>query len=473
MQTIITAAEISLLHTEVLALRTENVQLKKLLQEALDKLNKNSSNSSKPPSSDIVRTKSLRIATGKKVGGQAGHKGHHLPMSNHIDDRVIYKAKTCTGCGKDISGVGSQRFERRQVYDIPVIQIKVTEHQSEIKCCPHCACENRGTFPLELTQPTQYGSNIKQLGVYLSQYQLLPFQRSVQMIEDLTGHRISQSSLGNFTNNCSQQLSGFMEALKQNLLQAPLVHADETGYYYENNRNWLHVATTEDCTYYYPHEKRGKEAMDAMGILPTYTGALMHDYWKSYLDYDCQHYLCNVHHLRDLTFCQEQEKSTWAMLMKTLLLDMKQGVDDAIALDLPNLTEAQQNKYLQRYDSLIAQGNIEHPLPQKEAGKRGAVKKSKSKNLLDRFAKHKDDITQFIKNFAVPFGNNIAEQAVRMMKLKQKISGCFRSKEGAVIFATIRSYIDTMRKNGYGIMDALALAINGKPIIPFMPAYSQ
>lgn len=420
----------------------------------------------------MVRTKSLREPSGKKVGGQFGHKGNNLPMSNHIDQAIIYRATNCTGCGKDISGVGTQQFERRQVYDIPPLRLNITEHKSEIKCCPHCACENRGNFPVEVTQPTQYGNNIKQLGVYLSQYQLLPYQRSAQMLEDLTGHRISEGSLVNFTTTCSQQLSGFIEALKNNLTQSPLVHVDETGYYYNNNRNWLHVAATADSTYYYPHEKRGKQAMDAMGILPTYAGRLMHDYWKSYLDYDCHHYLCNVHHLRDLTFCEEQEKSVWAKQMKVLLLDMKQSVDDARALGLQNLTQTQQDQYVQRYDALMAQGNEEHPMPEKQIGKRGAVKKSKSKNLVDRFVNHKEGIIAFVKDFTIPFGNNVAEQAVRMMKLKQKISGCFRSKAGATVFATIRSYIDTMRKNGYDIMDALALAISGKPIIPFIPAYS-
>lgn len=464
--------EILLLREENLFLRSEMERINKLLQEALDKLNKNSNNSSKPPSSDMVRTKSLRGASNKKVGGQFGHKGNNLPMSNYIDETIIYRATNCTGCGKDISGVGSQKFERRQVYDIPPLRLKITEHKSEIKCCPHCAFENSGKFPVEVTQPTQYGNNLKQLGVYLSQYQLLPYRRSAQMLVDLTGHRISEGSLVNFAATCSQQLSGFIDAIKINLTQSPLMHVDETGYYYNNNRNWLHVAATADSTYYYPHEKRGKEAMDAMGILPAYAGGLMHDYWKSYLDYDCQHYLCNVHHLRDLTFCEEQEKSVWAKQMKVLLLDMKQGVDDARALGLQHLTETRQNHYVQRYDALMIQGNKEHPMPEKQIGKRGAVKKSKSKNLVDRFVNHKEGIIGFIKNFTIPFGNNIAEQAVRMMKLKQKISGCFRSKAGATVFATIRSYIDTMRKNGYDIMDAIALAISGYPIIPFIPGYS-
>ena len=464
--------EILILREENLFLRTEVERMKQLLQVALGKVNKNSTNSSKPPSSDMVRTKSLRTVSGKKVGGQPGHKGNNLLMSTYIDESVIYRAANCTGCGKDISGVGTQNFERRQVNDIPPLRLKITEHKSEIKCCPHCAYQNKGNFPAGVTQPTQYGNNIKQLGVYLSQYQLLPYQRSAQMLADLTGHHISEGSLVNFNTACSQQLPGFIKALKINLTQSPLLHVDETGYYYNNNRNWLHVAATEDSTYYYPHEKRGKEAMDDMGILGIYTGGLMHDYWKSYLDYDCQHYLCNVHHLRDLTFCEEQEKSVWAKQMKALLLAMKQGVDEARALGLQSLTETQHNQYMQRYDTLMVQGNEEHPMPEKQIGKRGAVKKSKSKNLLDRFVKHKEGIIQFVKDFTIPFGNNIAEQAIRMMKLKQKISGCFRSKDGAIVFATIRSYIDTMRKNGYGIMDAITLAIKRKPIIPFLPAYS-
>ena len=455
-------------------LRKENVELRLLLQDALeklqslsDKINKNSSNSSKPPSTDIVRTKSLRISTGKKAGGQKGHSGTTLAASATPDEVIVHKAVECSGCGKDISGVGSLRYEQRQVYDIPPIKMQVCEHRSEIKCCPHCDKENKGIFPAGILQGTQYGTNLKQFGVYLTQYQLLPLGRSVQLIEDLTGHKISAATLVNINQQCSQQLSGFTETLKANLQQAPVLHVDETGYYYGNKRNWLHVATTEHLTYYYAHEKRGREAMDEMGILPGYKGTAVHDYWKSYLDYLCNHSLCNTHHLRDLTFCHEQEKSQWAADMKALLLEMKGITDVAKAQGLQSLDQQQQDILTQRFNLLVEQGYQQHPLPEKEPGKRGVVKKSKTQNLLQRFRDQREYILGFVRDFRIPFGNNLAEQAIRMMKVQQKISGCFRSKDGATCFATIRSYIDTMRKNGFSIIDAIGKAIEGKPIMPF------
>ena len=453
-------------------LREENTELKRLLQGALDKLNKNSSNSSKPPSTDIARTKSLRISTGKKAGGQKGHTGTTLQISETPDEVVEHKAKQCVGCGKDIGGVGSLRYERRQVYDIPPVRMKIYEHRSEIKCCPHCQKENKGAFPSEVSHCTQYGSNLKEFALYLTQYQLLPFGRSAQLIEDLTGHKLSAATLVNINQTCSSQLSGFIEALKDNLQKAPVIHSDETGFYYQSKRNWLHVAATEDLTYYYAHEKRGKEAMDAMGVLPDYKGNAMHDYWKSYLDYLCTHSLCNTHHLRDLTFCLEQEKSVWAEAMKALLLEMKQITDQCKEQGLQSLDELRQEQLTTKYNLLVEEGYLQHPLPEKQPGKRGTVKKSKTQNLLERFKKHREDIIRFIRDFRVPFGNNLAEQAIRMMKVKQKISGCFRSKEGAQSFATIRSYIDTMRKNGFNIIEAIRQAIKGNPIMPFDASYT-
>lgn len=455
-----------------LQLRNENTELKRLLQEALDKLNKNSSNSSKPPSTDIVRTKSLRISTGKKAGGQKGHSGTTLQISETPDKVVVHRALECSGCGKDISAIGSLRYERRQVYDIPPIKIEVCEHRSEIKCCPHCQKQNQGIFPAEVSHCTQYGNNLKQFAVYLTQYQLLPLGRSVQLIEDLTGHKLSTSTLVNINEQCSSQLSGFIEVLKDHLQKAPVIHSDETGFYYESKRNWLHVAATEFLTYYYAHEKRGREAMDQMGILPDYKGTVIHDYWKSYLDYLCRHSLCNIHHLRDLTFCLEQEKSQWAADMKALLLEMKDITDNSKAQGLQSLDEQQQQQLTAKYDLLVQEGYLQHPVAEKQPGKRGVVKKSKTQNLLKRFKNHREDIIRFIRDFSIPFGNNVAEQAVRMMKVKQKISGCFRSKEGATSFATIRSYIDTMCKNGFSIMDAIGQAIAGNPILPIPDNYT-
>ncbi|HXL58373.1 MAG TPA: IS66 family transposase [Chitinophagaceae bacterium] len=463
--------QIQQLQLTIIELRNENVELRKrivelesALQAAIDKLNKNSNNSSKPPSTDIQRTKSMRTSSNKKAGGQAGHQGTTLEMSSQPDKIITHRSAHCKCCGKDIRAIGSLKYERRQVYDIPPLQIRIEEHRSEIVCCPHCSTENRGSFPEEVKQPVQYGSSLKQLGVYLTQYQLLPYERSAELIEDLTGHRLSVGTLVNINEGCSAQLSSFIEDVKDALQQEPVMHSDETGFYFAGKRNWLHVATTKNYTYYYAHEKRGTDAMKDMSVLPDYAGTLMHDYWKSYLDYECKHVFCHAHHLRDLTFCHEQEKSQWAALMKALLLEMKAVVDSSKEQGKQRLEAAQEQMLIEKYEQLMQQGYLEHPLCQKEAGKRGAAKKSKTQNLLERFQRHKEEMVRFVKDFSIPFDNNIAEQAIRMMKVKQKISGCFRSKSGAQCFAIIRSYIDTIRKQGHSITDALKLAILGKPI---------
>jgi transposase len=234
-------------------------------------------------------------------------------------------------------------------------------------------------------------------------------------------------------------------------------------------RNWLHVACNEQMSYFFPHAKRGKEAMDDMGILSHYKGHAMHDFWTSYMDdsFDCKHNLCNVHHLRDFKFCEENEKSTWAKEMKNHLLEMKKSVDESIMKGLQNVPKSKEESLLLQYDTLLEKGKIEHPLPDKISGKKGRTKKSKSRNLLERFENHKESIVGFLKDFEIPFSNNLAEQAIRMIKVQQKISGCFRSESGAEAFANARSYIDTMRKKDIDIIDAIALAINGKALIPF------
>jgi transposase len=463
--------QIQQLKLTITELRNENAELRKRILElesalkaAIDKLNKNSNNSSQPPSTDIKRTKSMRTSSNKKAGGQAGHQGTTLEMSSQPDKIITHRSAHCKCCGKDISAIGSLRYERRQVCDIPPLQLKIEEHRSEIVCCPHCNTENRGTFPQGIKQPVQYGSNLKQLGVYLTHYQLVPYERSAQLIEDLTGHRLSVGTLVNINESCGAQLSSFIEDVKDALKNEAVIHSDETGFYFEGKRNWLHVATTKNYTYYYAHEKRGTDATQSMGVLPDYEGTVMHDYWKSYLDYECRHAFCHAHHLRDLTFCHEQEKSQWAALMKDLLLEMKGVVDGSKAKGQQRLEAAQEQMLIEKYEQLMQQGYCEHPLIEKEAGKRGAAKKSKTQNLLERFQRHKAEMVRFVKDFTIPFDNNIAEQAIRMMKIKQKVSGCFRSKSGAQGFAIIRSYIDTMRKQGYSIADALKLAILGKPI---------
>jgi transposase len=441
----------------------------KLLTERVTELEnnqkKNSSNSSKPPSTDIgkvPRTKSLRESSGKLPGGQVGHKGSTLEATATPDIIEVHRVETCSCCGKDISRLKSLDCERRQVFDIPPVRLWVTEHRSEIKHCPHCNTINRGGFPDGVNQPVQYGKEIQKLAVYFSNYQLLPYDRTAQLFKDLLGHRISVASLVSMNRRCADNLGNFIIQLAEALSDEPVLHADETGYYYNGVRNWLHVLTTEQYTLYLPHAKRGKEAMESMGVLAHYEGRLIHDFWKSYFEYECFHGLCNVHHLRDLTYCAEIENSRWAAEMKQLLTDLHEKVEQAKEANKASLTAGQISYWSGKYDKLIKAGWQQHPPPLKQKGKRGTVKQTKTQNLLQRFGDYKESILAFARDFTVPFSNNLAEQAIRMMKVKQKISGCFRSEQGAKNFAVIRSYISTMQKQGKAILDALEFPITGK-----------
>ena len=445
----------------------------KLLESRIEILENNqkkdSSNSSKPPSSDIgkpQRTQSLRTRSGKKPGGQDGHTGETLCFSEAPNEIMVHAIKQCKCCGKSLCGSTILDYECRQVFDIPPIAMQVTEHRSEIKNCPHCHTVTRAAFPAEVTQPVQYGANVQQLAVYFTQYQLLPYGRTSEIFKDLFGHGLSRSFLVNNNHRCAVKLQPFIKSLKATLLNQPLLHCDETGFYFEGQRNWLHTICTDKHTFYAPHVKRGTEAMYDMGVLPFYEGRLMHDFWKPYNEFKCDHSLCNVHHLRDLTFCHEIEKSSWAGDARQLLLDLHEKVIMAKKnVNATSLSKGQLQYWNKKYDDLMQQGLHTHPIPKKQKGKRGVVKKSKTQNMLERFINCKEQILTFAKNFLIPFGNNLAEQAIRMMKVKQKISGCFRSEKGAKDFADIRSYIATAKKQAIPIIHALNEVIQGRPIL--------
>jgi len=453
---------------QVVSLKEENAFLRNQLEELLSKVSKNSHNSSKPPSSDSFtrHTKSLRKPSDKKAGGQPGHEGTTLKMVLVADEVVVHRVKACGGCGKDISCIGTQIYERRQVFDIPPVNVLVTEHRCEIKRCPHCEQQTKAVFPPAISQPVQYGKNIQQWAMYMMHYQLLPVERTAEAFAALYSHSISTGTLMNMSLQCYDRLEEFENTITQQLCKQDVVHFDETGYYVDNKRQWLHSASTAALTLYMPHAKRGKEAMDAMNILPVFEGRAVHDFWGSYMNYPCSHSLCNVHHLRDLTFCEEQEKSAWAGEMKTLLLKMKESVDIAKQEGKTNLALAQITSLENDYDQLIIKGKLAHPARENQPVKRGRIKQSKTYNMLKRFEQHRQSILGFIWNFKIPFDNNQAERDIRMMKLRQKISGCFRSMTGAKVFARIRSYISTCRKQGLNILDALSLVVQKNPFIP-------
>lgn len=458
------------LTNRVNVLEVENKTLRDEVQDLRGKLAKNSKNSSKPPSSDGLKKpqpKSLRKPSGKNPGGQQGHSGARLEMVEQPDHVVSHTLEECRQCGCSLESVDAGDHRRRQVVDIPPVKLEVTEHRAEIKCCPGCGCRNEAKFPDEVKTSVQYGSRIKSLLVYLNQYQLLPYERTCQLVEDLFAHTISQGTLSNWNAECYRNLKSTEEQIRQAILASEVVHFDETGIRRQGKLHWLHTAGTERLTYYGLHARRGTEAMDEQSILPNYTGCAVHDHWKSYFKYSCDHSLCNAHHLRELTYLAEQEQQGWATSMIELLLEAKDTCE-ATSENCLAENSAELASIRLRYDALIAKGLAQNlPPPQRlEQKKRGRRKQSKAKNLLDRLRDFKTETLAFLTQSLIPFDNNQGERDIRMAKLKQKISGCFRGENGGNIFSRIRGYVSTLRKNNLKILDGIESAFNQSPTLP-------
>ena len=442
------------------------VKLQNRIVELENRLNKNSNNSHKPPSTDGFRKKiqNNRTQSGKKPGGQLGHKGTTLEMTSTPDEIIFHAVGGTCSCGRCLERQPTVDIQRSQVIDLPEKLVYIIEHRIEVKQCK-CGMFYYGEEP-SIT-PVKYGAKIKALAVYLNTYGMLSFDRVQEFFHDCFSISIGDGTLVKANESCHNNLEITETLIKQQLMSSSILHSDETGLRCEKSLGWAHVSSNKKFTLYNFHAKRGTEAINDIGILPEYTGVSIHDRWSSYDGYDCEHSLCNAHLLRDLKGLMEQGKP-WAKKMIALLLKAKNYKETV------RLTKKLKIEIFTAYDKIVSTGLAHEPVVVKLAvKKRGRIIKSDSLRLLETFSTRQDQILRFFTNPEVPFDNNQAERDLRMIKLKQKISGCFRTFDGAEKFCRIRSYISTVRKHGYGVLDSIQNALEGSPVDFQLPTAEQ
>ena len=449
----------------------QNAVLQARIQELEARSSKDSHNSSKPPSSDGLarKTKSLRRRSGRKPGGQIGHRGETLRLVATPDTLVEHRPALCSRCyaplGKEASVV---LRERRQVQELPPLRLVVTEHQALQLRCPSCHAVTRGVFPALVPSRVQYGPQLRALAVYLVEQQLVPYSRVRELLADLLGATLSLGTLVAWVSRAAMTLEPVEAQIKAALARAPVLHSDETGVRQAGRLAWAHVASTKHLTHYAVHPKRGTEATDAIGILPRFRGVSVHDGWKPYRTHtSCRHALCNIHQLRELTFLEEQYQQAWAKQLKDLLREMKKAADQARASGATQLPSAERDGFVARYDALLAAGLAANPPPVRAgAHRRGRQKQSPARNLLERLWLGRQEVLAFLDDLTIPFDNNQAERDLRMLKVQQKISGCFRSPQGGRAFGRIRGYLSSLRKQGVKCLAALESVFAGQPLAP-------
>jgi transposase len=435
--------------------------------EPVPVVKRDSHNSNQPPSLDLPwtkpkRTRSLRKKSDLRVGGQPGHAGVTLQMvaaPNRIIEHII---SVCSGCGASLEAVEPSRFFRRQAFEIENGSLAVVEHRASTKVCQSCGNLSKGQFPLSAKAPVQYGASVFSRALYLHLYQLLPVARTQEAMRDLFGCDISQASIQRAARLCSDKLIRCEQRIKAAIRGSAVIGADETGIRINGTNAWVHVARTDSLTHLASHTHRGQAAFNAIGILNQFKGTLVRDGWFSYKWYQqCNHSLCNAHLLRDLTYIGEAEPDhePWTTALAKLLIEIKVAVETARNSSQTALTSELHEDFLNRYDMLIAKG---------EEAVRGSPKVKSvgltAENLLNRFIKNKAEVLRFMADFAVPFDNNGSERDLRMLKVQQKIAGCFRTTEGVQTFCRVRSYLSSARKQGRGLLTALEQALKGKPI---------
>lgn len=444
-------------------------QLNQTIQELREQLNKNSKNSSKPPSSDGFKKpapKSLRKPSGKKVGGQEGHQGTYLSVISDPDEIVKHMPSACEGCPhyKMCKGTACVA-EKRHVIDA-VVTVNVVEHQLlEIPICMLHGDIRKGSFPNDVKATVQYGENLQALSVALNTVGAVSVKRTHEILSGVFNIPLATGIISNMVKRCADAVSETVNRIKQKVADSSLGHFDETGTRVDKKLWWVHDASNCEFTYLDISPKRGYLGMEQCGVLPLFHGISMHDCWASYWSYeDCQHAVCCAHLLRELTgIAENHPEQKWASAFIGLLIKMKKVKDKAVEAGKETLSYYHYHKFDKRYDELIKQAREKNPLPVTAEKKRGRKKKGKILALVERFDNYKASVCLFIHNFMVPFDNNQAERDLRMIKVKTKVSGCFRSEEGARDYLKIMSYVGTAHKQGHNAYDAIRKAISGCP----------
>lgn len=451
--------------TLVLGLEAKVRTLQREVQRLKDRLALTSYNSSKPPSTDGLAKpapKSLRQKTGRKRGGQPGHPGKTLQPVAKPDHAVVHRLGGCP-CGKcrgrSLRDEPVIDYEKRQVFELPQKLLEVTEHQAEIKCCPISGCLVTASFPEQVNAPAQYGPRFRAQMIYFNNRQFIPYARLAQLSEDLYDQPLSEATIVTANSRLYANLEPFAQQLEVLLPQAPLIHCDESGLRVAGRLHWLHVISNERLTFYGVHPKRGTVAMDEFNILPRCKNWIIHDHLKAYFIYkNCLHALCNEHHLRELKFLFEEHQEEWADELSRFLIQANKRVQEQGVL-----SEKEFKIALAEYRAILAKGRRRHPR------RKGRGAQSKAANLLNRLEDYHACVLAFLVHPEVHFTNNQGERDIRMEKVRQKISGCFRTLQGARVFARIRSYISTCQKQKRNILDAIQNAILGNPFIPEAP----
>jgi len=445
--------------TLVVALFGNIDQLTSRVEELESKLNKNSKNSSKPPSSDGLKRQPAqpRQAGQRPTGGQKGHKGHSLEMHPSPDHIHQYVAQGHCECGLELSEASITIGERRQQWDIPEPRIEVTEHQQLISTC-RCGKVHQGEFPSSLPRYISYGARLKAYTVGLVQGHFISLSRSTEILHDQYGVKPSDGSVQNWIAQAGERLTWQYQDIQKSIANSPVVHFDESGIRTQGKTQWLHVAATTTQVYYTAHAKRGEEAMICAGILPEFKGVAVHDHWKPYFRFTgMEHSLCGAHILRELNFFDETLKQEWSTQLKQTLIDAKTAVSQAKEAHKVALLPEKVVELEQRYDDWISNGLERFPEQIKATSQKGKAKQHLARNLLCRMRDFKDLVLRFMQRFDVPFDNNLAERAVRPVKVKLKVAGGFRAVGGANAFCIIRSVWATDKLQARNPFESLRL----------------